>query len=213
MTEEEIYTLEKETKKDGGSEFPLDYTTTILPSQKAEIKKKKKNIITFMGDRVCIKMPKFMKEDFFEKKCKDILKFDESPVEKRVKNFYDELPCLKMRKLYNEYTTYDKINKMQIRYFSEFCKFLVSSTYWDNMTLLIIITNSLLTLVSDPNDDKSPNALSDTAFLFIFTGEMIVRIFAYGLIFCEGAYLRDVWNIMDFGIIMIGLITYALGNL
>ncbi len=79
--------------------------TCILHSQRNEIKMKTKKINIFMGDNVSIAMPKFMKEDFFEKKCKEILKFDETAIEKRVENFWDPYPGMKLRKCYNKYTT------------------------------------------------------------------------------------------------------------
>lgn len=80
-------------------------TTNKLSSQRFLVKKKTKMIHTFMGDSIVVKMPKFMKEDYFEKKCQDILKFEDSSIEKRVKNFWDPYPFLKLRKLYNKYTT------------------------------------------------------------------------------------------------------------
>jgi len=68
-------------------------------------------------------------------------------------------------------------------------------------------------MISNPEDDNSPNALSDSYFLFMYTAEMILKIFAFGLIFCEGAYLRDFWNVMDFIIIDIGIISLLVGIL
>ncbi len=78
---------------------------------------------------------------------------------------------------------------------------------------MVIIVNSLLILVSDPGDKNSPNELSNDYFLFIYTFEMVVKIFAFGLIFSEGAYLKDFWNVMDFFIIDVGLLTFVMGNL
>ena len=42
------------------------------------------------------------------------------------------------------------------------------------------------------------------AFLFIFTGECMMKIIAQGFIQHQNAYLRNAWNILDFTIVMIG---------
>lgn len=97
-----------------------------------------------------------------------------------------------------------------LRYLSDFARYLVTSQVWDTISLLVIIVNSFLILVSDPNDDKSPNAVSDMYFLFVYTFEMLVKILAFGLIVSDDAYLRDTWNILDFLIINIGLITLGI---
>lgn len=41
-------------------------------------------------------------------------------------------------------------------------------------------------------------------FLIIFTLECFLKIVAYGLVFHEGAYLRNCWNILDFVIVFMG---------
>jgi len=73
-------------------------------SVKPEIKLKDRILSLYMGNRIVNKMPKFMKEDYFEKKCKEILKFDQSDVEKRVSKFWDPHPLLSLRRCYNKYT-------------------------------------------------------------------------------------------------------------
>jgi hypothetical protein len=191
----------EETEKRQQIENREDALQTKLRSLRPNIKGKSKIINTFTIDGDSTKkMPKFMREDFLEKRCKDIMTIEEAPIEKRVEYFWDPYIFLSVRKAYNKYATY----------FSEWCKFLVVNSIWDNMSLLVIILNSVFIMISDPNDDKSINALSDTAFLFIYTFEMVIKIFAFGLIFCEGAYLRDFWNVMDFVIIDIGLLTFGL---
>lgn len=41
-------------------------------------------------------------------------------------------------------------------------------------------------------------------FMVIFTLECGMKILAYGLAFHQGAYLRSVWNFLDFLIVVIG---------
>ena len=45
----------------------------------------------------------------------------------------------------------------------------------------------------------------NTYFIWIYTVEMLLKIFAMGLIFGEGAYLKDSWNKMDFVIVVSAL--------
>jgi len=171
-----------------------------MKSLKPEIKLKERLLSLYMGDKIKNIMPRFMKEDYFEKKCKDILKFDESEIEKRVSKFWDPHPLLGLRRFYNKYSAY----------ISDFCRKMVDNPYWDNFSLLIIISNSILILISQPNDPNSPSNQTDTAYLFIYTFEMILKIFAFGFVFNEGSYLRDSWNVLDFGIITIGLVSFAI---
>ncbi|WAR26863.1 CAC1C-like protein [Mya arenaria] len=44
-------------------------------------------------------------------------------------------------------------------------------------------------------------------FLVIFTVEAVMKIIAYGFILHSGAYLRTYWNVLDFIIVVIGLIS------
>ena len=44
-------------------------------------------------------------------------------------------------------------------------------------------------------------------FLGIFTVEASLKILALGLILHRGSYLRNMWNIMDFIVVLTGYIT------
>lgn len=62
-----------------------------------------------------------------------------------------------------------------------------------------------------PNQDTSvTNEKLEKAeyfFIVVFTIECILKIIAYGFAFHPGAYLRSGWNILDFTIVVIGLLT------
>jgi voltage-dependent calcium channel L type alpha-1D len=47
-------------------------------------------------------------------------------------------------------------------------------------------------------------------FLVIFTGECIMKIIAYGFWQHPTAYLRSTWNLLDFTIVMIGVVSTIL---
>jgi voltage-dependent calcium channel L type alpha-1D len=61
-----------------------------------------------------------------------------------------------------------------------------------------------------PNKDnnKTNNLLEHIEYFFltIFTVECVLKIVAYGFVLHSGAYLRNYWNLLDFAIVMIGLI-------
>ncbi|KZC11715.1 Voltage-dependent calcium channel type D subunit alpha-1 [Dufourea novaeangliae] len=47
-------------------------------------------------------------------------------------------------------------------------------------------------------------------FLVIFTVECVMKIIAYGFVAHQGAYLRNGWNILDFSIVVIGMVSTVL---
>lgn len=44
----------------------------------------------------------------------------------------------------------------------------------------------------------------------IFVAEGIFKIIAYGFYFGETAYLKDSWNILDFSIVIVSILTWVL---
>ncbi|XP_029034340.2 muscle calcium channel subunit alpha-1 isoform X1 [Osmia bicornis bicornis] len=50
-------------------------------------------------------------------------------------------------------------------------------------------------------------------FLVIFTVECVMKIIAYGFVAHPGAYLRNGWNILDFSIVVIGMVSTVLSIL
>ena len=48
------------------------------------------------------------------------------------------------------------------------------------------------------------------AFVFIFTFESMLKIFAIGLVNGKNAYFRSSWNILDFIIVIAGLVEFVL---
>lgn len=50
-------------------------------------------------------------------------------------------------------------------------------------------------------------------FIVVFTMECVLKILAYGFACHPGAYLRNGWNILDFLIVIIGLISTVLSTL
>jgi hypothetical protein len=49
-------------------------------------------------------------------------------------------------------------------------------------------------------------------FLILYTVEMGLKMFAYGLLFSKTAYLKDNWNVLDFIIVSTAWLPYVLGS-
>lgn len=81
------------------------------------------------------------------------------------------------------------------------------------MVLLTIIANCVVLALEKhlPRDDKTPLSLqleeTEIYFLVIFCVEATFKITALGFLFQKGAYLRNMWNIMDFIVVFTGLLT------
>ena len=73
-----------------------------MPSLRQELIRKDRLLNLYMGDKIVNKMPKFMREDFYEKKCKDIMSFEDISIGKKIVRFWDPYPCLPARRWYNK---------------------------------------------------------------------------------------------------------------
>lgn len=87
---------------------------------------------------------------------------------------------------------------------------------WKPFEWIILITiclNCVALGVYTPHPNRDSNLTNDYLekieyfFLIVFTLECFMKIIAYGLIMHSGAYLRSGWNLLDFIIVVIGLIS------
>src|SRR3990167_3911514 len=92
---------------------------------------------------------------------------------------------------------------------------IVSSTFFKSFIIITIIINLIILAARDPldqdNKSKRNQILADLDFacLIIFTVEMILKIIVFGVVFHKGSYFRDGWNWLDFGIVLVGWISYV----
>nr|XP_049466000.1 muscle calcium channel subunit alpha-1-like isoform X7 [Anopheles coluzzii] len=99
------------------------------------------------------------------------------------------------------------------------CIAIVEWKPFEYLILLTIFANCVALAVYTPfpnSDSNSTNAALEKIeyiFLVIFTAECIMKLIAYGFILHPGSYLRNGWNILDFTIVVIGMISTALSNL
>jgi len=101
----------------------------------------------------------------------------------------------------------------------QFC-ITVTEAKWFEIFILLAITGTCVSLaVFTPLPNGDTNAMNEfleeieVIFTVIFTGECVMRIIALGFISHPNAYLRNTWNILDFTIVMIGLISSILAVL
>uniref|UniRef100_A0A8C6L9P9 Voltage-dependent L-type calcium channel subunit alpha n=1 Tax=Nothobranchius furzeri TaxID=105023 RepID=A0A8C6L9P9_NOTFU len=103
--------------------------------------------------------------------------------------------------------------------FRKACTNIVEWKTFEIIILLTIFANCIALAVflpmpeEDSNNTNSRLESLESIFLIIFTLECFLKIIAYGLVFHEGAYLRNCWNILDFVIVFMGLFTFALDTI
>ncbi|VDN55695.1 unnamed protein product [Dracunculus medinensis] len=87
------------------------------------------------------------------------------------------------------------------------------------LILFMICANCIALAVYQPypaqDSDTKNTILEQIEYLFIivFTIECILKVIALGFLFHPGAYLRNAWNILDFIIVVIGLVSTALSRM
>ncbi|GLV39288.1 Ca[2+]-channel protein alpha[[1]] subunit D [Carabus blaptoides fortunei] len=90
---------------------------------------------------------------------------------------------------------------------------------FEYLILLTIFANCVALAVYTPFPNGDSNTTNtylekiEYVFLVIFTAECVMKIIAYGFMMHQGAYLRNGWNLLDFTIVVIGMISTALSNL
>lgn len=79
----------------------------------------------------------------------------------------------------------------------------MASNAFEGLSLVVIIANSFSLVFTDPTSDTPSPLLDslDNIFTTFYTIEMFLKIFGMGFIGNQGAYLRDMWNILDFTVV------------
>ena len=117
--------------------------------------------------------PKFSLESSKETGAKEIIDFKDLRKEEKARRYFDYHCCLEQRQ---------KIYKGLV-YARFYCRFLVDNMIFDNLSLLVIIVNTILILISDPTDAKNIGNLSDNYFLYFYTLEAILKIISFTFFF------------------------------
>ncbi|OMJ95481.1 hypothetical protein SteCoe_1074 [Stentor coeruleus] len=134
----------------------------------------------------------------------DIIKIREKSSYEIIETYIDPYPLLEIRKSI-------LIVKSAV---SEICSKVIQTSFFEFLTILVILTNTVTLAIDDPTAAKRPDVLNtfDSIFLFFYSFECILKVFSLGFIFNKKAYLRDSWNVLDFIIVISAWIDYALGS-
>nr|XP_021147126.1 voltage-dependent L-type calcium channel subunit alpha-1S isoform X2 [Columba livia] len=95
----------------------------------------------------------------------------------------------------------------------------ISIVEWKPFEIIILLTifaNCVALAIYLPMPEDDTNVANSSlekmeyAFLIFFAIEAMLKIIAYGFLFHTDAYLRNGWNVLDFSIVTLGLITMTL---
>ncbi|XP_018341906.1 PREDICTED: muscle calcium channel subunit alpha-1 isoform X7 [Trachymyrmex septentrionalis] len=87
---------------------------------------------------------------------------------------------------------------------------------FEYLILMTIFANCVALAVYTPYPGSDSNLTNqylekiEYVFLVIFTVECVMKIIAYGFVAHPGAYLRNGWNLLDFTIVVIGMVSTVL---
>ncbi|XP_060096670.1 voltage-dependent P/Q-type calcium channel subunit alpha-1A isoform X2 [Heteronotia binoei] len=97
--------------------------------------------------------------------------------------------------------------------FRRLCHYIVNLRYFEISILMVIAMSSIALAAEDPVQPSAPrnNVLRyfDYVFTGVFTFEMVVKMIDLGLVLHQGAYFRDLWNILDFIVVSGALVAFA----
>ena len=147
--------------------------------------------------------PRFAMESEKEIGAKEVIDFKILRKEEQARRFFDYCCCMEERKKINKWLVYARF----------WCRFFVDNWIFDNLSLLIIILNTVLILISDPTDSNNLGNTSDQYFLYFYTIEAILKIISFKFWSAEDAYIKDYWNILDFFVVLVGWISFVIERL
>ncbi|XP_058863954.1 voltage-dependent P/Q-type calcium channel subunit alpha-1A-like isoform X7 [Acipenser ruthenus] len=97
--------------------------------------------------------------------------------------------------------------------FRRLCHYIVTLRYFEMCILLVIAMSSIALAAEDPVQPDSPRNIVLRYFDYVFTGvftfEMLIKMVDLGLVLHQGAYFRDLWNILDFIVVSGALVAFA----
>ncbi|XP_060053774.1 voltage-dependent R-type calcium channel subunit alpha-1E isoform X9 [Erinaceus europaeus] len=96
------------------------------------------------------------------------------------------------------------------------CHYIVNLRYFEMCILLVIAASSIALAAEDPvlTNSERNRVLRyfDYVFTGVFTFEMVIKMIDQGLILQDGSYFRDLWNILDFVVVVGALVAFALAT-
>ncbi|KAJ8301679.1 hypothetical protein KUTeg_020666 [Tegillarca granosa] len=100
--------------------------------------------------------------------------------------------------------------------FRVICHRICNHSYFGNIVLACILISSAMLATEDPLDSESERNkilnYFDIFFTSVFTIEIIIKIFTYGLIIHKGSFCRSFFNILDLVVVAVSLISLYLNK-
>merc|ERR1711968_32154 len=98
--------------------------------------------------------------------------------------------------------------------FRLFVRKIVRMKLFENFILILIVTSSVMLAVESPFWEPGSTILVifnlvDIVMTALFTLEMLMKMIAFGIISTRGAYLTKGWNILDFIIVGVSILSLA----
>ena len=88
----------------------------------------------------------------------------------------------------------------------------VTRPFFDGFIMFVILLSSVALALEDPvNEDSDRNkklGLLDYGFTAIFAIECLLKMLDLGMFLHPGAYLRDVWNVMDISVVSCAILSF-----
>ena len=99
--------------------------------------------------------------------------------------------------------------------FRKICYHIVKHPFFEFVSIMIILTNSLFMMMDDPTTISGDSLAdtSDTLFMYLYSVEIILKVMGQGIIGGRTAFLKDVWNIFDLFIVLSSWLNYLLANI
>ena len=98
--------------------------------------------------------------------------------------------------------------------FRVWCNNTRNHRFFDPFILICIAISSICLAIEDPLDLNSERNVIlnyfDQVFLAVFGVEMLIKWVALGLVYHKGAYMRDIWNLIDMTAVIASLIAVIL---
>ncbi|KAJ9470512.1 Muscle calcium channel subunit alpha-1 [Diplonema papillatum] len=88
----------------------------------------------------------------------------------------------------------------------------VTHPYFENCVLALILASSVLLAIDPRGSDEGALGTLNALFTWLFVAELALKVFAFGFVFGEGAYLRDNWNVLDAVVVCISVLSVAFSD-
>mmetsp|Transcript_77480 Transcript_77480/g.136679 ORF Transcript_77480/g.136679 Transcript_77480/m.136679 type:complete len:1876 (-) Transcript_77480:848-6475(-) len=96
--------------------------------------------------------------------------------------------------------------------FRLFCTRVTQNKWFERFIMFCIAFSSITLVLDNPNSDKGQGLQTfldacDVAFVAIFVTEMLLKMVALGMVFGNGCYFKDPWNILDAVVVAISVVS------